>query len=109
MCRRDIGNLLSVARSLAPSLLCQVFDIDRNEDLPGAMLLAVLHKQMNEGLEWKDCLQLIVSWNHVNIMQRSVSADAGDAHHHACVLVRFRAGRVGVLLPEPYCSDVDLP
>lgn len=52
------------------SHMLQIFDVDRNEDLPGAMLSVVLHKQRDQGVEWKDCLRLIVSWNDVNIMKR---------------------------------------
>ncbi len=58
-----------LARSLAASPTCQVFDLRRSEDLPGAMLMAVLQKQRQEGRGWADCLELIVSWNHVEIMK----------------------------------------
>jgi hypothetical protein len=66
---RNAVEAVRQASSLAASTACQVFDLARSEDLPGAMLMAVLQKQRQEGREWADCLELIVSWNHVEIMK----------------------------------------
>ncbi len=70
--RRDLPEAVRMCRIIADARGCQTFSVDRSEDLGGAMLTAALHKQREAGLEWRDCLQLIVSWNHVKIMKWSV-------------------------------------
>jgi len=64
---------------IARSGLCEVYDLKRaranhdSQDLKGAMLRCGLRKQRGMGLEWSDCLRLIVSWNHVGIFRQVLS------------------------------------
>jgi hypothetical protein len=57
---------------IAESGLCEVFDVTNQEDLAGAMLNSILKAQRQMGVEWHDCLPLIVTWNHVGIMKTCV-------------------------------------
>lgn len=76
---RDFHELARKIQEIAKSRLVQIMDMDRQEDMGGAMLLAILRKERQDGMDWKDCLQLIVVWNHAEIMKRTLARLQEDA------------------------------
>ena len=66
--------IVAMVTAIARSGLCQIYTVaslnNGVSDLPGAMLVAALKKQRMMGKAWRDCLGLVVAWNHVGIMRQ---------------------------------------